>query len=138
VIRFAIDWDDTCVENAYPANNGAWKPGAVAGLRELSKHGEVVIWTCRIAGWTPDEGSRLPAAQVAFEIESIRARLREQGLDGVEVWTKEYKPPAVAYVDDKAVHYNGRKGAWKALVPKLLLLAGKDPSHLYEEEEAAD
>jgi hypothetical protein len=137
--RWAIDWDDTCVDNAWPRNNGAWKEGAVAGLRELTTHGEVVIFTSRIAAWEPDELAPRTAAQVAFEIESIRSRLREQGLDGVEVWTKDYKPPAHAYLDDKAVHYNGRKGAWKAVVPKLLLLGGISPAYLYDrEEEAAD
>lgn len=137
MIRFAIDWDGTCVEECWPANDGAWQPGAVAALRELSKHGQVVVHTSRIAPRQVDELTYRSAADVAHEIESIRFRLREQGLDAVTVWTNPWKPRAVAYVDDRGVKYNGRKGAWDALVPKLLLLAGIDPSHLYDEMEVA-
>jgi hypothetical protein len=53
--------------------------------------------------------------------------LDAEGLWDITLWLKDYKPPAVAYVDDKAVHYNGRPGAWDALVPKLLIMAGLEP-----------
>lgn len=123
---YAIDWDGTCVSDSWP-KMGKWQPGAIEALRELSGFARVLIHTCRIA--PADYGTFAPRDPLAVdrEIAAIRSMLNAAGLDAVEIWTKPYKPPAVAYVDNRAVHYNGRKGAWAALVPKLKILAGVDP-----------
>ena len=43
----AIDFDDTCVRNAFP-DIGSAMPNATWGLQELVKMGhQLVLWTCR-------------------------------------------------------------------------------------------
>lgn len=122
--RWAIDWDATCVEGKWP-EMGNWLPGAVEALRELVKHGEVVIHSCRVAPYEfQAEQVRRDPAKVAEEINGIRRMLDAEGLHEVVIWTRDYKPPAVSYVDDRARRYNGRTNAWKKLVPVLLTDAG--------------
>ena len=114
-----IDFDGTLVTNAWP-QIGEWQPGAVNALQELTKHAHVIINTCRIAPMQPDGKTWRPPAHVHFEINRIREMLDDQQLYTVEIWTKAWKPPGVAYVDDRAVRYAGRKGSWKALTPMLI------------------
>lgn len=124
--RWAVDWDGTCCEDVWP-KMGAWMPGAVSALRTLSEHGEVVIHTCRIAPWEPGELIPRSVGLVESEKNAIRRKLDAEGLHTIRIWDKAYKPPADAYIDNKGIHYNGRKNAWKVLVPKLLLMAGLQP-----------
>jgi hypothetical protein len=127
-VRFAVDWDGTCVPHRFPEQPREWLPGAVAALRKLSSVGEVVIFSCRVARFQfGNEQTLRNPAQVQVERNYIRSMLDAEGLWDITLWLKDYKPPAVAYVDDKAVHYNGRPGAWDALVPKLLIMAGLEP-----------
>lgn len=135
--RLAVDWDDTCVPNRFPDQPREWLPGAVWALSTLSMFVEVVVFSCRVAPYEfGDEATLRSPAKVTEEINYIRSMLDSQGLNTITVWTKNYKPPAFAYVDDKGVHYNGRKGAWAALVPKLLIMAGLDP--VYHDEEGGN
>ena len=130
-----MDWDGTCVPHRFPEQPREWLPGAVAALRKLSSVGEVVIFSCRVARF--QFGSELVLrnpAQVQAERQYIRSMLDMEGLRDITIWLKDYKPPAVAYVDDRAVHYNGRPGAWDALVPKLLIMAGLEPFPSEEDE----
>lgn len=84
----AVDWDDTLV------NETGWMAGAVDFLKTLQKRGfKVVIFSCRT--------SYLKGAT------EIRERLREAGLKDVELHTEPGKPLAVAYVDDRGIHFNG-------------------------------
>lgn len=124
--RIAVDWDDTCVDGVWPERDGAWKPGAIEALRELSKHARVVIFTTRIAPVQPEwmNYTVRDAADVRAEILTIRNRLDEEGLTSVEVWDKPWKVDnCIAYVDDKAVHYTGKKTAWRDLTDKLIAMA---------------
>lgn len=116
--KFAVDWDGTCVENKWP-HMGDWLPGAVDALRTLSAWSDLCIYTCRIADCEPDEITRRPVALVQFEKDAIRTMLDAEGLHTVRIHDHPWKPPADAYIDDKGIHYNGRPGAWSALVSRL-------------------
>lgn len=137
-----VDWDGTCVEGVWP-KEGDWMPGAVDALRYLSTFCRLVVFSCRTApvqpfpGHTGEAGEARDPAEVQREINYIRRMLDEAGLMAVEIHdhTKPYKPGAVAYVDDKAVHYNGRKNAWTRLVPKLAILAHR-PDMAFPENHA--
>lgn len=111
--RIAIDWDGTCVEHAYPAM-GDWLPGAVEALQHLDDEGwNIVIFSCRVAPLKPDE--RTPSDFEA-EVNQIKQMLSDVGLRHVEVWLRNYKPPASFYVDDRAVHFGGD---WDAVVVEI-------------------
>lgn len=81
----------------------------------------------------PDGKTWRPPAHVQIEKNKIREMLDDQNLYSVELWDKCWKPGAFGYVDDKAIRYAGRPGSWKALLPKLILMAGN-----YEEAVASD
>lgn len=114
-----IDLDGTLLENTWP-QLGKWQSGAVEALHELVKHAHVIINTCRIAPMQPDGKTWRPPAHVHMEINRIRELLDAENLYTIEIWTKAWKPPGVAYIDDRAVRYAGRKGSWKALLPTLI------------------
>lgn len=127
-----IDWDGTLVENAWPGF-GEWRPGAVDALKQLVEVAQVVIYTCRIAPVQPDGKTKRHPARVQAEINNIRAKLDDAGLYTVIIHNQRWKPGGIAYVDDRAVRYTGRKNSWAALVPKLINMTGN-----YEEAVAAD
>lgn len=114
----AVDWDGTCVEQAWP-EMGDWMPGAVDALRTLSEHAYVVIWTARIAPIDP-WGGRRSEADVAASILQIRNKLDSAGLTQIDIFTGGYKPGASVYIDDKAERYHGRPGSWRAMTEKVL------------------
>lgn len=108
---FAVDWDSTCVENRWP-NMGDWLPGAVEGLHQLSAMGNVVIFSCRVAPWELSDWSKpRDIVDVAAEVAAIRRMLRKRDLEHIEVWTRNFKPPALVYVDDKGFRFTGDWGA---------------------------
>lgn len=119
--RFAIDWDGTFVTDSWPAM-GDWMPGAIEALREMLTFADVVVHTCRIAPveFRTDDVPRDPVL-VQQEKQGIRTMLDREGFHEVQIWDKPWKPPADAYIDNKGIHYNGRKGAWKALTERLAL-----------------
>jgi len=94
-------------------------PGAVEALRELTKIATVIVFTSRIAVGPEGPYPQRTPGEVQAEINFIREMLDSEGFQHVEIWTKPWKPGANAYVDDKAVHYSGRKHAWEHLVDKL-------------------
>ena len=121
---FAVDWDGTCVTNAWP-EMGEWLPGAVEALRRLSELGTVVIHTCRVAPVDlHTQGSRevqwRDEQAVTEEIRGIKKKLRRRGLDNIEVWTRPYKPPAFVYIDDRGLRFKGDWGVTLAQVEGLL------------------
>lgn len=112
----AVDWDATCVEGVWP-DMGDWLPGAVEALHELDKIGEVVIWSCRVAPFEFHEPGRNVTWRdeivTAQEIAAVKNMLDAVNLEHIEVWTRPYKPPALVYIDDKAVRF---EGDWPATV----------------------
>lgn len=124
-----MDWDGTCVTNTWPAKSYEWQPGAVEALRRISEFADIIIWTSRIAPgpevWMGQLFEKTPA-EVQDEINYIRQMLDDAGLEQVGIWTQTWKPGATAYVDDKAVHYTGRKHAWDDLTDKLAAMVGRE------------
>lgn len=110
--RFVIDWDDTLVEDRYP-EQGPWLPGAVEALHELERHGDIVIFSCRVAGYEfpsrRDAERDVPRdpADVERCVDAMRKMLDEVGLGHVEIWQRPYKPSATIYIDNKGVRFTG-------------------------------
>lgn len=107
----AVDWDGTCIESQWPSRSGVWLPGAVESLRLLVGQGyDTVIHTCRIAP-VLSSGRERNGSSVVREVETIRRRLDEVGLDQVSIHTAPWKPNADVYLDDKAIRFTSWKEA---------------------------
>jgi hypothetical protein len=127
--RIVVDWDGVLVEEKWP-EMGDWLPGAVEGLKELDKLGEVVIHTCRVANVEPgEEDVERPAYLVAMEWRKLQKKLEEVGLGHLEVWRRPYKPPALIYIDDRAHWFNTDKPEWDYVIEdvKWRLAQQKNP-----------
>lgn len=134
---FAVDWDGTCVTNAWP-EMGEWIDGAVDALRRLSELGTVIIHTCRVAPVDlHTQGDRAIAWRselaVSEEIKEIKKKLRRRGLDHIEVWTRPYKPPALVYIDDRGVRFEGN---WDETLDFVEALVSCKPSEVTGEVQA--
>jgi hypothetical protein len=110
--RFVVDWDSTLVEDLYP-EQGDWLPGAVSALHELNRHGDIIIFSCRVAPYefptqrNPEDDIARDPETLATTIARMQAMLDEVGLGHVEIWQRPYKPNATVYIDDKAVRFTG-------------------------------
>lgn len=121
--RVAVDWDGTCVPSAWPEQPDTWLPGAKKALRALQELGyEIVIYSCRVAPWDfpsasdPDDDVPRNVDETSNEVAYIEQMLDDAGIEA-EVWMRNYKPPAVLYIDDRAHHFDGDwKKAVKAVV----------------------
>jgi hypothetical protein len=120
VRRIVVDWDATLAEESWP-EIGNWLPGAVDALRALAaEFDEVVIVSCRLAKWEQDE--KTPRNN-EDQLELIENMLLEAGVpSNVYCWNRDYKPPAVSYIDDKAIRFNGY---WGTTISKLESVIGK-------------
>lgn len=118
----AVDWDGTCVESVYPAE-GDWLPGASKALRKLIQSYTVYIFTCRTAPYAfRDWHTPVTNEQVLRETAYIRRMLDDAGLHEVEIWDREFKIPAVAYIDDKGIPFDG---SWSRAVRTLRKKVGR-------------
>lgn len=114
----AVDWDATCVQERWP-HEGDWLPGAIEGLRALADKYDVYIWTTRIVGREYEDWHRVvPEEQVAKQIAYVRRMLDSAGLADVNIFVSYPdhgvgKLSARAYVDDKAIRFDGD---WPATV----------------------
>ena len=97
---------------------GEWLPGAVATLQLLDSLGfDIVIHSCRTAPTVPGSDTDLRNPDdVESEIVGIEKKLEAVGLGHLTVWTRPFKPPAVAYIDNNAI---GFVGSWKAVADRL-------------------
>lgn len=115
----AVDWDGTCVEDKWPLE-GEWLPNAVSALHELSRVFQVYIFTCRTAPYQYDETSQwnvlLPEEAVQRELSYIHGMLDNAGLNEVHVWERDFKIPAVAYIDNKGIRFENN---WQDIVNQL-------------------
>ena len=91
-----VDWDGTCVEyrgwaEYEPGVHGDWLPEAVEALRMIARCCDLVILTARPDADWPEIVRRLA-------VQDIVARVTDR------------KPAALAYIDDRAIHYWRREG----------------------------
>lgn len=102
---------------------GDWLPGAREALKQLDQLGTVVIHTCRVAPFEFHEPGREVVWRdelvTAREVQWVKAKLAAVGLAHIEVWTRPYKPPALVYIDDRAVPYQGN---WADILEHVGLL----------------
>lgn len=84
-VTIAIDWDGTLVDK-----QDSFLPGALDALRQLSRHANIIIHSCR---GTYYEGAVW-----------IKSRLAEEGIKA-EVWTAPGKPLADVYIDDRGLRF---------------------------------
>ena len=118
--RVVVDWDGTCVEQVWP-EHGDWLPGAVEALHAFLNAGlEVYIYTTRLAPRQIDEVTQVKRTDRERERRIIREQLDAAGLEDVHIWRRPWKPGALAYVDDKAVRFNGD---WMEVVGAVLTTA---------------
>lgn len=111
-----MDWDGTCVENVWPAE-GDWLPGAVKALKKLVKTHTVYINTARTAPVRFEKWDELlPPEEVEKEVRYIRRMLDEAGLSEIQIWDSAFKLPAAAYIDDRAVRFEGN---WPRILRQL-------------------
>lgn len=126
-MRISVDWDGTCVEQVWP-EEGDWLPGAVEALRALAPHFHIAILSCRVApvDFNADHVPRDPEL-VAREINYIERMMLDVGFthDQFEVWTRPYKPPAVFYIDDRAIPFTGDWGQVLRVVERALAIQGR-------------
>lgn len=115
-----VDFDLTLVEwsslDAIPKP----LPGAVEAVRELERRGyEVVVFTSRLSPTWWDAhtgGDAIDAEAFGWGQESVvRRALADMGLGHLRV-TGE-KVPALAYIDDRAVHFAGDWAATLRAIP---------------------
>lgn len=122
--RVVCDWDGTLVRQAWPEQPREWMPGAVEALRTFLAAGlEVVVQSCRTAPRNPDEQTVRTPFEVQGEIGYIRETLDSVGLQDVQIWDSrryQWKPPAIAYIDDRGMHYDGHEDAWEEIAEAVL------------------
>ena len=121
--RLCVDWDATLIEESWP-EHGDWMPGAVEAMHELKEIYKVVVYTSRTSPMWTDELTKRAPAEVQQEYNEIRRRLDEVGLREVGIWDFRKTPwkPRGYYVDDRAIHYGGRKNSWKNITGKLIAM----------------
>lgn len=119
-----IDWDGCWVRNTFP-EIGEPAPGAIEAMRELQEICNPIIFTCRVAPMEIDSFTPRPAALVQQEKQKITDVLESCGLYNIPIWDKPWKPLAAAYVDDKAVRYNGRSNGWDVALMQVKALLHK-------------
>jgi hypothetical protein len=100
------------VEGVWP-KQGDWLPGAKKALARLAEKYTVMIWSTRIVGvsfydWNEKLDPKLPEGEIAY----IRRMLDDANLQEVDIFVgyphvREGKLSAVAYIDDKAIRFDG-------------------------------
>ena len=93
-------------------------------LRELLKHGKVLIYTLRVNPYERhhdgDEGHRRTQTDIRLQLESIHAMLAAEGLHEVKVHMTLGKPAGTYYIDNQAIEF---RGDWGEILDRVL----KDP-----------
>jgi len=96
------------------------QPGVREALRHLMDSGfDVVVLTCR----TSKQGQ--PGLDVSSEADEVKEWLDKHDIPYSRVdLGYDGKPHGVAYVDDKAIHYDGGSADWEKIVNLITSGAG--------------
>ena len=120
--RIVVDIDGTIFTQTWPAL-GTWIPGAANFNRTLLENGyEVMLSSTRLAPTEIDEATPRGQRACDDELNGIRLRLAEEGLQDLPIWDKPWKPGAMAYIDDKGIHADGD---WRRVLKEVARLSGK-------------
>lgn len=112
-----VDWDGTCVPSAWPERPTKWLFGARAALHRFLELGyEVNIHSVRTHSMAFDCSG--PNHERDNDIAYIRKMLDDAGLGEVGI-VMDDKPPAVFYVDDRAIRYDEGIGGWPTVLAKI-------------------
>lgn len=128
-----VDLDGTITESVWP-ELGEFMPGAVEGLKDILKFANVKVFSTRFHPLDLDEKTPRNYFERKDGIQAVRRKLDDAGLEAITLLTDVIgKPPGIAYVDDRAVRYNGRPGAWKSIVERLAVMS--EQAHLLPESK---
>jgi Predicted sugar phosphatases of the HAD superfamily len=117
--RIVLDIDGTIFKLKWPAL-GEWIPGAANFIRTLQANGyEVVLYSTRLAPMEIDEVTPRGQRACDDEVNGVRLRLAEEGLQDLPIWDKPWKPGGIAYIDDKGVHADGN---WRRILKEIAAL----------------
>lgn len=126
--QVVVDWDGTAVPAAWPEKPSTFMPGFVDAMHELhADNFTIVIDSARLNphdAFTYNRTAR-SEAQAEANRQYIRSMLDSAGLTFVKVHDGIGKCPGFVYVDDRAERYSGRPSAWKHMVKKIRLRAGR-------------
>jgi len=109
-----IDWDGTCVPSAWPERPRKWLFGARVAIRHFLAMGyEVKVHTVRThsSNFTFDGPNEDRDDDIAY----IRDMLDGEGLYDVGIVLDD-KPPAIFYIDDRAIRFEGN---WGSVIEKV-------------------
>ncbi len=127
VIRKAtiiIDWNHTLVAEGWDGPY-TFLLGAAEALRDFLGLGyQVKVHSCVLHSKDFDEVAPCDTQKRAKNYWYIRDLLDSEGLQDVEIITEVDKPPAVWYIDDKAIHFDG---SWRKVVRKIAREQPKRP-----------
>ena len=115
--RVAIDFDNVVHSYTSPWSASADitdppLPGAVEWLERLADEGaRIILHTCRFTAWNPDAAGFIAGDPIEVE-SAVWDWLKKHGLsdlacERITMWTWVGKPYADAYVDDKAIEFEG-------------------------------
>jgi predicted mannosyl-3-phosphoglycerate phosphatase (HAD superfamily) len=113
-----VDLDGTICEHRFPAF-GEPIAGAREALQRLKEAGYwIIIFTVRTSSYYQSVGLYNPEVNSP---EAVSAYLEQHQIPFDEIW-KHDKPPAMVYIDDRALRLEGdrKRSNWSKLVDVLL------------------
>lgn len=112
-----VDWNLTLVNEKW-RGPFTWTEGAPEALRAFLKAGyEVKIHTCTLYTKTWKGSAPVDHQDRAKQYWFMRDLLDKEGFEEIEIITDIDKPPAIFYIDDKALNFNGN---WGKVVRRVL------------------
>ncbi len=119
VIRKAtivIDWNNTLVNESWDGPY-TFVDGAISALESFLYSGyQVKVHSCVLQSKDWDEVAPADTQRRAKNYWYMRDLLDQHHFQGVDIITEVDKPPAVWYIDDKAIHFDGN---WRKVVRKV-------------------
>ncbi len=111
-----VDWNGTLVEEPWDGPY-TFKDGAISALESFLYSGyQVKVHSCVLHSRDFDELAPCDTQKRAKNYWYMRDLLDAHHFQGIDIITEVDKPPAVWYIDDKAIHFNGD---WQKVVDHI-------------------